>query len=154
MLIRNIFPRPGSLWNITFKWNWRRKVNNMHNCKHCLYLECLWQLCMREHTSYPFIYCSICSLCNSIQLRCLLKRFLKVDTLSLAIGLKWSSIFTTVVWSHTLQFSASFSSNFSLKLLKYLIFSFQYESPYLSRMIIDKGNIILCTTKWSLIKVT
>ena len=127
-------PRPDSLWNITFKWNWRRKVDNMHSYIHFLYRKCLWQLCTREYTSDSFIYCNVRSLYNSVQLRCLWNCFLKLDTLSLAIAIKWPSILTAVVWSLALF-------NSSLKLLKCLKYlSFQHKSPYPSRMIINKGR--------------
>ena len=104
---------------------------------------------MREHTSDSFFNCSVHPLCNSVQLRCLWNCFLKLDALTLAVAFKWASVLTTIISSHDLELSTSFSLNSSLKLLesrKYPILGFQHSNPHFSRIIINKRNKVKSTT--------
>jgi hypothetical protein len=82
---------------------------------------------MREHTSNSFSNDSVHSLSHSILLWILRNCLLQLDIMFLAVLLKRTLVFTTIISSNTFHLSTSFSFNSSMEIfkdIKHLIFGF------------------------------
>jgi hypothetical protein len=95
-------------------------------------------------------YSSVHYLCYAIMLRNFGHSFLKPDAMASTILFERTSIFIIIICLNTFQLPSSLSFNLHVKdfeHVQHLIFSFQSKNPHFSKVIINKGHIIKCTTK-------